>query len=370
MTRFGLAAAFLLGCSGSSPTTEAAEVARAVAQLRDPAAAIAGTRETRAGICGGASAATGPRGEAHAPPPPPDVAEAIRTVCDGGASVLLRHPHDVLAVAREGDAWGAVRTPVELGRDAAWPVALFAVAVIAVGAEALRRMASRLAAARAKARTYEAQLRHEQRLSALGRVVAGVAHEVRNPLAGIKLRLDVALRSDEATPQIREDLGVALAEVGRLDRLVAALLASARRGTMGPVSLAALVDERIAIAAPLAGARSVEVHRDGDGELVSDRDALSQALDNLIRNAIEASPPGSPVEVAIQPHADRVELAVSDRGAGASGVELFEPFATTKPEGVGLGTFIARSLITAIGGTITYEREDPWTRLRISLPTS
>jgi signal transduction histidine kinase len=420
----------------SAARSTASTIARALRATspRDADAArlaVGAVGDASAGFCTrdgalDAFAGNGPRGEPVDRPPPPDLADAIRALCRSSGEqqrdTAIRHPRDIAAVVvsdvdHDSSAWAVVRMQRPDGSRGAWlwPVGILAIAIVALAintldvlralragigqlgaalvvlerdlgssierpradelgriADGLEQMAARLASARSRERGLETRLAHEQRLSALGRVVAGVAHEVRNPLAGIKLRLDVVLRSSIAPPGVVDDVRAALDEVARLDRLVTALLSVARRSTGAePLALAPLIDERLALLAGWAGERHIELRRRGDARIIGDRDAVSRAIDNLVRNAVEVSPTGDVVDVAIEQRDDGAVVDVVDRGPGvADGVELFEPFSTSKVDGVGLGTFIARSLIGAIGGSITYVREEPWTRMRISLPTS
>ena len=246
--------------------------------------------------------------------------------------------------------------------------------------DGLKKMAEHLADAREREVALSRKLSHEQRLAGLGRVVAGVAHEIRNPLAGMKLRLDLLVRSSSAEA-VREDVQACLDEVARLDRVVRSLLVVARRAPSAgssvgearkELALSALVDERIALALELAKERSVTVHRQGEATLTTDPDALARVLDNVLRNAIEASPTGGTVDVDVQTkEGEGVVIEVSDDGEGvpeAREAEIFEPFFTTKPEGTGLGLWLSRSLIEALSGTLDYARVGARTTFRVRLP--
>jgi signal transduction histidine kinase len=238
-------------------------------------------------------------------------------------------------------------------------------------AKGLGAMATRLADARERERALAAKLSGEQRLAALGRVVAGVAHEVRNPLAGMKLRLDLLARAKGLDAAGHEDVTVCLGEIQRLNRLVESLLTVSRAKTKAtlPVELGKLADDRIARAAPAAARAEVRLARLGDATAIADPDALAGALDNLLRNAIEASPPGEMVAVRVAMVDGVVVLDVEDGGPGipeARRAELFEPFFTTKPEGTGLGLWISRLLLEAKGASLGYERVGARTRMRIA----
>jgi signal transduction histidine kinase len=111
-----------------------------------------------------------------------------------------------------------------------------------------------------------------------------------------------------------------------------------------------------------------------EGEAVAkiDADAVSRVIDNLVRNAIEASPEGAKVAVEVTSDSDRAYVRVRDSGPGVSSAhreELFQPFFTTKPVGVGLGLALARGITAAHGGALGYERDGATTMFELSLPS-
>ena len=371
----------------------------------------------------------GPRKPGRPPVPhelAPDLREAVVRLCretrpGDTAQARVEHPREVaiLAAVPAGEklaAWFIIRVRTRSGREVgSWPVeilllALAALALVGVAADAmlaLRRgaadlrtalvrlegdlrapvprpralelreiatgleaMATHLAEARDRERALEATIARDQRLAALGRVAAGVAHEVRNPLAGMKLRLDLLNRSGELGAESDEDVAACLGEIDRLNRLVESLLSASRsKGGEGLlVDLAALGDERIARAAPVAEAAGIRLRRVGTASATTDPDVLAAALDNLLRNAIEASPRGSEVVVHAGSADGAPSIAVEDAGPGIPEdrrAELFEPFFTTKPEGTGLGLWISRLLLEGKGASLGYGRDDGRTRMTI-----
>jgi signal transduction histidine kinase len=216
------------------------------------------------------------------------------------------------------------------------------------------------------------ELADRERLAALGRVAAGIAHEVRNPLAAMKLRADLARAGGEATPAVARDLEDIGAEIARLDRLVSDLLGLAGRGSAPrtEVDVGDLVARRVALLTPWAAVKGVRLAGEGTGHARADADALARAIDNLLRNGVEASPGGASVAVTVRQEGTGVVIEVMDAGSGvppARTGELFEPFFTTKAEGTGLGLALARAVAMAHSGTLTYARDADRTRFTLTL---
>src|SRR5262249_31824798 len=223
--------------------------------------------------------------------------------------------------------------------------------------EGIGKLAADLSAARDARERMADELAHQERLAALGRVAAGVAHEVRNPLASIKLRLDLAASSSSLPESTRASIETASREITRLDRLVGDLLlvAGKRLGALRRADLGALGRARVEDLSPWAAAEGgprpgAAGGAQGGGRAEPARESLARALDNVTRNAVEAAPSGSEVDAEVVAEGDQLTITVTDRGGGvapARAGELFEPFFTTKAGGTGLGLAGSRAIARA-----------------------
>jgi signal transduction histidine kinase len=268
----------------------------------------------------------------------------------------------------------ALRASLEaLATDLRSPVARPSVRELDAIADGIAGLAHKLADARVKEEQLARELAQNERLAALGRVAAGVAHEVRNPLASIKLRLDLAAASPSPLPAAAQDaIAHATSEIDRLDRLVADLLVVAGRkvGPKGRVDLGELVRARVDALAPWAREKDIAVSATGKGAAVVDADALARAVDNLLRNGVEAAPAGSCVDARVELEGEDIVVRIEDRGPGIAAdrsKELFEPFFTTKPGGTGLGLAISRAIARAHGGDVVYAHEEDITCFTLSV---
>jgi len=261
-----------------------------------------------------------------------------------------------------------------LGQDLSAPVPRSKIGELDDIALGVAQLARRLDESRRIQERMSRDLARQERLAALGRVVAGVAHEVRNPLASIKLRLDLAAGPEVVMPApARAAVEHAKAEIARLDRLVADLLIVVGRalGTRAPIDVGALVRARAEALTPWAALGQVTIAASGNGGAVCDADALARAVDNVLRNAVEASPPGETVRATVDVEGGSVRVRIADHGPGVPdgrAGEIFEPFFTTKPDGTGLGLAISQAIARAHGGDLTYARDVGLTRLELTLP--
>jgi signal transduction histidine kinase len=208
-------------------------------------------------------------------------------------------------------------------------------------------------------------LARADRLSALGTLAAGVAHEIRNPLVSVRTFIQLLperLGDEEFRTTFRD---LALGEVERICGLINDLLAFARPAPaqVEPTDLNELVGQIVRLLDAEARKRDVVVACTGDPALplVAVDDAqVKQVLMNIILNAIEACAPRGRVEITTRTEGDAGDtscvVAVADSGRGIEPEHLdqiFDPFFTTKDAGSGLGLFVAHEIVTQHGGAIT-----------------
>jgi signal transduction histidine kinase len=198
-----------------------------------------------------------------------------------------------------------------------------------------------------------------EQLAAVGQLAAGVAHEVRNPLTGIKMLVEAALRRPDKG-LTRDDLEVIHGEVKRLEGTVQGFLDFARppRLDRAPGDLREVVSQSVELVRARARQQGVTLDvKTPDAALTADvdRGQICTVLVNLLLNALDAMPRGGRLEVSTESAGDQAVVRVADTGPGiASAVagRLFAPFVSTKPTGTGLGLSISRRILEEHGGDI------------------
>ncbi|HZZ61532.1 MAG TPA: HAMP domain-containing sensor histidine kinase [Roseiarcus sp.] len=238
---------------------------------------------------------------------------------------------------------------------------------------ALNDAGLRLAEARRRAEQLARQVATAERLAAIGRVAAGVAHEIRNPIAAMQLKAENALAGD--VERKNQALAMVLRQIGRLDALIRRLLSVSEREKLNcaSVALRPFLQSCLAPHVELARSKAIALESMADDEEAAfDPEQLRRALDNLILNAIEAAPKGTAVLVTARHERNDLTLSVRDTGPGPPAEirdQLFEPFVTGRAEGTGLGLSIVREVAAAHGGAArlgdchagtTFEIVIPW----------
>jgi len=253
-------------------------------------------------------------------------------------------------------------------------------------------------------RRMQQELRRHERLATLGQLSAGVAHEIRNPLAGIGTSAQVLLKRFEPRDDRARFVHVILDEVARLDRIVTSLLQYARPRTpeLRSSTLIACVDKVVALAADQIQQANVELEVEVAPRLPAlyiDPDLVTQVLLNVTLNAVQAMPDGGTLRYEVRkvrrrppPRGPgrRAEDQPRGRAAGAGWIEyqqvriidtgvgiprgvlakMFDPFFTTRATGTGLGLSISQTIMQEHGGSIAVDsREGRGTTVLLNFPT-
>jgi signal transduction histidine kinase len=297
------------------------------------------------------------------------------------------------AVAVVGDRWQtrlllgvtclgigvlALLPPAWTGPEPAGPLyaALAVVSVLGVGA----LLAPVLATIRLKREEF-LRARDEMAADALTRaqtleqIGSKLAHELKNPLTGVKALVQLGLRNP-AEDASHARLQVVEREVTRMQEILQNHLSFTRplQAVMPRrVELGPLVSDTLVALSGRADAAHVRLFAAGDATVEADPRRIKEALLNLVTNAIEATPAGGEVVVDVRGAGDETEIVIRDTGRGMAAETLRRigtPFFTTREEGTGLGVVLARSVVAQHGGSLRYESEPgKGTRVRVALPS-
>ena len=230
-------------------------------------------------------------------------------------------------------------------------------------------------------RTLRREVARSQRLASVGRLSAGVAHEIRNPLSSIKGFATYFKERYPDRPEDQQTADIMIQEVDRLNRVVGQLLEFAKPVPVKPkpVSLQALLNDSIKLIRDRAAEKNISIQTKNNtrmAEVRIDPDRINQVLLNLYLNAIDSMESGGELKVEISSDGQRrnVVIQVSDTGRGISRENLskiFEPYFTTKSTGTGLGLAIAHNIVEAMGGKITVVSDkEVGTTFTVALPNS
>ena len=223
-------------------------------------------------------------------------------------------------------------------------------------------------------RRLEGHMRRSERLATVGQLAAGVAHEIRNPLAAISGSIELLRTAPQASEDDRALMAIVNREIVRLNAMIGDLLDYANPKPLQAVDIdgAVLIDEMLTVAKadPAFATVEVEAKIERPLPLTADPSRLRQVMWNLLRNAADAG--GAHVRVVAATSGDRVELTFADDGAGIPPDQLpriFDPFFTTKQRGTGLGLATTHGIVTDHGGRIDVETVvGKGTKMIVSLP--
>jgi signal transduction histidine kinase len=238
---------------------------------------------------------------------------------------------------------------------------------------AINRMAERLS-------QYEQNVRSSERLRVLGQLGAGMAHQLRNSATGARMAIELHQRACAATADA-ESLSVALRQLRLMESYLQRFMGLGRDAPIEhkTVALPELIDEVLQLVRPACMHGKIELsyrRPEEPFDVCGDANSLRELLMNLVLNAVEAAkrPSDTPPRVSLElcrHEEDRALLRVFDSGTGPSPSvrdRLFEPFVTEKPEGTGLGLFVARRVAEAHHGSVRWERVEGQTCFVVDLP--
>jgi len=207
----------------------------------------------------------------------------------------------------------------------------------------------------------EARVRRSERLAAIGKLAADMAHEIRNPLASLSGSIELLGRVAPLSPENQELMGIILTEADRLNQILTDFLAYARPAPLvpAPLDLALVVEETLKMlqnVRPPGAALKLVAEVNGPIPIEADLNQVKQVLWNLLQNALEAMPEGGTLTVRAAPTPDGgATLEVADSGEGIAPEDLgriFDPFFTTKRQGLGLGLATVHRIVEAHGGRV------------------
>jgi two-component system sensor histidine kinase HydH len=212
-------------------------------------------------------------------------------------------------------------------------------------------------------RAVEEQLERSRRLASLGQMAAGIAHEIRNPLGTLRGFAQYFGGKMPEDTTAAEYATLMVSEIDRLNRIIAALLQFARPREpefqeLTATSLGEKIEKLVTDEATAAGLTLRVEIPDGDVTLQADRDLLTQALLNLLHNAIAATAEGGEVTLGARASGNEVHITVDDTGRGLTPEEkerMFDPFYTTRKTGTGLGLAVVHQVAEQHGGRVEVE---------------
>jgi two-component system sensor histidine kinase HydH len=299
----------------------------------------------------------------------------------GGLSAAL-----LVALSNAPHNWSTWTTSPNYAIDQLWEIPLFCAAGVLTGVLAergrrqraeLERTTSRLTEVYKKLQDNFDNMKRAERLFAMGQLSAGLAHEVRSPLASIAGAAGILQRNLRLEKREGECLDIIAKECRRLNNLLTHFLdfARPRAPKYQAMDATCLFESVIELAAHVVGRQAITLRKEVDAALKPfecDPELLTQVLLNLLINAIQAMPEGGTVLLSGRPRNGRILIQVKDEGCGIGAADrdrIFDPFFTTKQTGTGLGLSVAHQIVEQHGGILSAEPNlDKGTTFSVVLP--
>ncbi|MCC4601743.1 sensor histidine kinase [Xanthomonas melonis] len=239
---------------------------------------------------------------------------------------------------------------------------------------AVNDYAQRNAQALAQTRTLATELARHERLAALGRMTATVAHEIRNPIATMRLAVENEIARRAASTEDAAYAELMLGQIRRLDGVVESLLGMVQpiRLSLETVPVQDWLTDLLETAQFPHDAHRLQLQLPSAPlQWRLDRQQLGRAVHNLVRNALQHADPQTPVTLHAFEHEGALQLQVRNRGApipAPIAAQLFEPFVSGRSDGNGLGLALVREIVRAHGGQVQYRHADGVTSFNVELP--
>ena len=249
-------------------------------------------------------------------------------------------------------------------------------------AQSFNDMSRKLLLARERMETASNKLIQAEKLASIGRISAGIAHEIRNALTSVKLNIQKLVQSDRLDETEKEHLSISQEGIGQMEKFVKELLDFTRVSelNLARFSLEQILDESIKTLADTLELKKVVLeknYKEGLPQVLVDADKLKQVFLNILRNAFDAVEEKGKINISLsllkEQEGSKIRVFISDNGCGIpeeNRETIFEPFYTTKASGIGLGLPIARKIIEQHRGTIRVkENAAQGTSFEILIPT-
>jgi two-component system, NtrC family, sensor histidine kinase HydH len=222
----------------------------------------------------------------------------------------------------------------------------------------------------------EQELLKMDRLATVGELTSGIAHEIRNPLAGIKTTAQALQEEIPEGDQRRAYVSRIIIEINRLNKLLLNFFdfAKPKELNVRTCELKKIIEDTVFMVRDIARqghVRIMEFYPPGEVRIKADADMVQQVLMNMFINAVQSMPTGGSMEVHLAEKGANVDITVTDTGKGIPEnirSRIFDPFFTTKPKGIGLGLSISYRLVKMHSGNISFISGPHGTAFTISLP--